>query len=217
MSSKSAFGFGLLAAAALAAGLVAAGVLAIPALAAHHLPNCANDVETCILEAIDELEPGVAGQWTKGGKPKVAAIEAITGIDISARDRDGAWEKFAAWKAERAELERLESELATMRAERDAQADEVLRVQERADALEVELARAERAIRDANKSARDASRRAARAETALESATTKLAEMGAGVPVCAAERAVVKADKSWTAKGLRSKTDELIACLEVGE
>lgn len=35
-----------------------------------------------------------AGQWTKAGKPRVDAIESVLRADISAADRDSAWNAY---------------------------------------------------------------------------------------------------------------------------
>ena len=187
----------------------------LPAAAADP-PGCAADRDACILAAIHELEPGGPG-WTKGGKPRVAALEAATGLDISGLERDRAFAEYPAWKERRAELDELAKSLAAMTADRDSQVGEVLRLQERSDALEVELAQAEaeldRTMR-ASSSATDEARAAVRRADAAEK---KLRAVMGGVPVCEAERAVVRADDSWRAKSLRRKVDDLLACLERGE
>ena len=199
------------------AALVFAGFAATnPAFADHHLPGCASDRDACILEAIDALEPG-AGRWTKSGKPRVAAIEAAAGIDITGLDRDAAWAKYPAWKEKRRELDGLNVALASMTADRDDQVDQLLALQASHDSLQVELqgmdAELNRAMRHAataNEGSREATRRASAAEK-------KLRALMGGVPVCEAERAVVAADDSWRAKTLRPKVDRLLACLEAGE
>ena len=46
-----------------------------------------------ILDAIDALIPTSETAWTKDGKPQVVALERALGYDISAADRDAAWDK----------------------------------------------------------------------------------------------------------------------------
>ena len=213
MSPRNAFTAGFLAGVAFCAILV---WLIMPAFASGHLPSCPDDRDACILEATAALEEGAPGLWTKGGKPRVAALRAVAGIKISAAERDAAWKQFPAWKAERGAVEQLETALAEMRADRDAQAHELLRARERVRDLEAALADTSRALRAANEDRRGAIRRTNRAAQDLSRAETKLKEMAAGVPVCGAERAVVAADDSWTARPLREKAGRLLACLELG-
>lgn len=47
-----------------------------------------------IIQAIGRLDPGNKDLWTSGGKPQVSAIEAVLGKQISAGDRDAAWDVF---------------------------------------------------------------------------------------------------------------------------
>lgn len=44
--------------------------------------------------AIRALTPGNPEHWTKAGKPRVRALEAQLGFDISAADRDAAWQEI---------------------------------------------------------------------------------------------------------------------------
>ena len=46
-----------------------------------------------IAEAIRALDPGAADAWTKSGKPDVRALEQRLGYDITAAERDAAWEQ----------------------------------------------------------------------------------------------------------------------------
>ena len=168
------------------------------------------DREICILHAIDTLAPGAPGQWTKRGAPKVGAIEAVAGIDITAAERNRAWSKYAGWKEKRHALEELRARLANAQSERDRIAGDAAHLRGTVDGLAAELRRADRARRAAEASAASVARRAALAESKTESLLF-------GEPVCAAERAVVQADDSWRARSLRAKVDELLRCLAVGE
>lgn len=47
-----------------------------------------------IKEAIGQLDPENPEHFTKGGDPKVEAIEAILGYNISAGERDEVWESL---------------------------------------------------------------------------------------------------------------------------
>lgn len=53
-----------------------------------------------IVAAIGQLNPENPDHWTKAGKPDVAALEAILDRDISADDRDAAWQRAqdVAWE-----------------------------------------------------------------------------------------------------------------------
>lgn len=180
------------------------------ALADRHLAACAADRNTCILEAIDDLEPGAVGQWTKSGKPKVAAIEVVAGIDISAAERDAAWSEFESWKANRRELDDLKAALVIAETDRDRYEEDAARLQVEVDDLRIDLRRAELAARNSADDARVATARA-------EAAEAKTRALLSGAPVCSEERAVVRADDSWRASSLRKKVDKLLACLKVGE
>ena len=48
-----------------------------------------------VVEAINMLDPANAEHRTDDGKPKVTAIESILGRQISAADRDMAWEQIS--------------------------------------------------------------------------------------------------------------------------
>ena len=116
-----------------AAALLALGLRPPAALADHHLEGCGVEREACILRAIDTLAPGAPGQWTKGGKPKVGAIEAVAGIDITAAERDRAWSKYAGWKEQRHALEELRGALAEAESERDGYKEDAARRQAEVD------------------------------------------------------------------------------------
>ncbi len=51
--------------------------------------------EQAIEDAINNLEVGHEDHWTKAGKPEVKALEAALGFDISAAERDAAWESVS--------------------------------------------------------------------------------------------------------------------------
>ena len=55
----------------------------------------AADRRDALLTAISGLEEGNEAHWTKAGKPEVRALEAAAGFgDVSAAERDDAWEQF---------------------------------------------------------------------------------------------------------------------------
>ena len=54
------------------------------------------DRDDAIRKAINGLEDGNQAHWTRSGKPDVNALRSATGIeDISAAERDEAWERHA--------------------------------------------------------------------------------------------------------------------------
>ena len=55
------------------------------------LPS-APDRQAEIAAAIDRLDPDDRALWTKDDRPQVAALEAALGYDITAAERDAAWE-----------------------------------------------------------------------------------------------------------------------------
>lgn len=55
-----------------------------------------DDRESDIIEAIGMLKEGKKEHWTQGGKPEVKALEEILGHDITAKERDEAFDKFQA-------------------------------------------------------------------------------------------------------------------------
>lgn len=58
-------------------------------------------------------------EWTQGGKPKVAAIEKILNADISAADRDLAWQSHKAGPAGAGAAAQLEADLSAAVQDRD--------------------------------------------------------------------------------------------------
>ena len=60
------------------------------ALAALGDPDAAGP----IIAAIRKLDSTDAALWTKGGAPRVDAIEAVLGRDITMAERDAAWESL---------------------------------------------------------------------------------------------------------------------------
>ena len=196
------------------APLFAAAILAIsgcgwPAatLADEPPPGCASDRTTCILEAIDQLDPGANAHWTKTGKPKVGALETVAGFDITGAERDEVWTVYEEWKAKRRELENLKTALASVTAERDRRADH-------ARGLQAQIAGWRAELESARAAAAHAADDAVAAEQRARTAENKVRALSSGGPVCAAERAVAGADDSWLAKGLRPKVDALLRCLD---
>ncbi len=53
------------------------------------------DIDEAI-DAIAHLDPDDNDCWTKTGKPQVGPLEDYLGYDISAADRDAAWEQYQA-------------------------------------------------------------------------------------------------------------------------
>ena len=49
-----------------------------------------------VIDAIDHLDPDDPDRWTKTGKPQVVPLEDYLGYDISAAQRDAAWEQYQA-------------------------------------------------------------------------------------------------------------------------
>lgn len=178
------------------------------ALAADHRPACASDRSTCILEAIAQLDPGASVHWTKTGKPKVSAIEAIAGLDISGAERDAAWAAYAEWEARRGELRQLRSALASVTAERDRRRTD-------ASALRAERDQARADARAGARAAAQARNEAADAQAVAGVAQAQLRALAAGEPVCTRERTHVAADDSLFAGRLRVKTLALLRCLDI--
>ena len=52
--------------------------------------------EAQIVEAIGQLDPDNSEQWTKGNNPKTDVLTDLLGTDISAAERDAAWETHQA-------------------------------------------------------------------------------------------------------------------------
>jgi hypothetical protein len=53
-------------------------------------------LEDEIVQAIAMLDPDTEDDWTQAGKPDVRALETVIGKDITAQQRDKAWERFQA-------------------------------------------------------------------------------------------------------------------------
>ena len=168
-------------------GFVAAAALFVLSDAALAHPDART---TQILEAIDTLTGGPAANFTKKGAPKVTAIEAIAGIDISAAERNDAWQQYEAWKADldartaaAAEAERLRSELATA-------ADRNRRLTERNASLTGDIMQ----LRMEAASARGT---ANRLQDTLRNVEAKYKALSTGGVPCETQIAVVEADDSW--------------------
>ena len=54
----------------------------------------AQALTVCLTDAIADLTPGDPAHWTRDGLPRVRALEALTGNDITAAERDLAWEAY---------------------------------------------------------------------------------------------------------------------------
>lgn len=63
--------------------------------------DAAIDIAAHLIIAIGELEPGNPDHFTKDGKPRTDALEAVLGdaAEVSASDRDAAWVGFQEAKA----------------------------------------------------------------------------------------------------------------------
>ena len=60
------------------------------------------DRQSRLIAAIAGLEEGNEAHWTEDGKPDVFALRKVSGLkDVSATERDAAWEEFQ--KAKEAE------------------------------------------------------------------------------------------------------------------
>ena len=192
------------------AGLALAVSVGLPGAHAADPAPCTSPPRVCILEAIAGLDPADRTLWTQAGKPRVGAVEAATGTDITAAERDAAWAEYPEWQARRAASAAAVRALAEVTAERD-------RLASHAGALEAQIAAfrvtVERAEQDATKYRRAALVAERRAATARDKARA----LAGGDPVCAAERAVVAADDSVFARGLRRKALALLDCLAIGE
>lgn len=53
-----------------------------------------------LIEAIGQLNVDVEDHWTKTGKPEIGMLEALTGRNVSAAERDQAWQEYQATKAQ---------------------------------------------------------------------------------------------------------------------
>lgn len=51
-------------------------------------------VSSKLIEAIGKLDPADDSLWTSDGRPQVSALSAITGEDVSAKDRNIAWGEY---------------------------------------------------------------------------------------------------------------------------
>ena len=201
-----------------AAAIALAGCGFPPATLADTPPGCVPDRATCILEAVHALEAAsVQAHWTKSGKPRVSALETVAGFDVSAAERDAAWAAYPEWKAERQVLDDLREALAGVTAERDRLVGDVESLSDRVADRDAALERAHRDTRTAEREAAAATDRASKADTRAAQAEEKARALSTGVPVCTAERAIVRTDDSWLASGLREKVTALLACLDVGD
>jgi hypothetical protein len=71
--------------------LIARGIVVAMGAVTQNVESQSNEQLDAILDAIDDLPPEAYG---KDGKPGVKAIEDILGQNVSASDRDKAWEAY---------------------------------------------------------------------------------------------------------------------------
>ena len=208
----------------------AAAVLAIALSAAGPPAAAQGAADHAIVDAIGVIADR-PGAWTKGGKPRVDALEAELGRDITAAERDVAWAAYQAGEASCERIAKNGPSAADLQARLDAATSSLVNAKAGARATERRLAdaqretraqteraeRAESSIASAERSARAARRDAVGARELAVAAEAKTRGLLAGRPACADERAVVRADDSWRAASLRRKVERLLACLAVGE
>ena len=205
--------------------ILAAAGAALLSFAAAGCSFAAASVDQEIVTAIGTMDKNAAVLWTKDGRPKVGAIEAAMGRDISGADRDLAWAAYQACEPTFAEIAGLEASVAGARNRVAEARNRVEEAQARTRALST---RAERAAAErdewrskARAASSEAQTSAAEARAALSRASTaqaKTRELLAGRRVCLAERAAVAAElDDWLTSGLRSATRDLLDCLGVGE
>ena len=60
--------------------------------------QCYDERTTAVMEAISTLDADNAAHFNAVGKPRVRAIEAVTGFDITAKERNKAWGQHPAWQ-----------------------------------------------------------------------------------------------------------------------
>ena len=202
-------------------------------------------VEQRIVSAIGLLD-GTASAFTKGGVPRVRAIEKLIGDDITAAQRDAGWAAYSAGpqcpecvapivdrsvphEDMRTQLDAITAAL-TREALKGQQLNEQLETSHDATAAQrVRAERAEGQIANARTTARLAQRKANRAvseATVREAAARDLARAAeaktsavlAGESVCRSERRGLagKVDE-WFADGWREAAGELLRCLSIGE
>lgn len=174
-----------------------------------------------VAEAIARLDRTDPALWTRSGAPRVAAIEAVLGRDVTAAARDRAWAAHQACGPDRARIGDLETAVAT--AER-------LAAEARAETAETRArARAERAR--AGEGAAEWRARARAAERAHREASARVEEMGRraelaarraydlahGRAPCLPERAAVAAEIGVWLDDLDQAATRLLRCLAVGE
>lgn len=59
-----------------------------------HFSSINDQKDVSIVDAIAQLDANDPSVWTGQGKPQVDALEKILGRDITAKDRDDAWDSF---------------------------------------------------------------------------------------------------------------------------
>ncbi len=188
------------------AALLTAGCWAAPA------------IDTEIVTAIEALDPADDGAWTKDGRPRVRALEASLGRDISGADRDLA---FGVWQAcapdrERAAFSEARAIDAETRAEAAEAADHAARTER--EAAVTALAEWRARARSAERSADAAVAAALDADHRAEAAQAKTAALLAGRRVCLDERAAVGAHlDDWFAGDLSVAGAALLDCLAGAE
>ena len=68
----------------------------------HAVPDVAAipmERQAAIVAGIGNLDPEDAVLWSRNGAPRVDALEAVLGYDITADERNHAWEAYQAEKA----------------------------------------------------------------------------------------------------------------------
>ena len=193
----------ILAAIAAAAFVITALNIPAPAFAA-----CYDDRTAAILSAMGALDPDNAAHFTKSGKPKVAAVETVAGIDTNAKERDAVWAEFPAWQeAQAAENERTKALAETESAFANA------RAQNKRINAALDDATAER---DRHRSAaREAQSQHVRTNRALNLIREKYRAVSDGAQPCASlADALADSVGRWYAG--KDEAKRLVACLRAG-
>ena len=199
-------------------------VLALPLYAAE-LP-----IEQRLIHAIGVID-GNSEKFTKRGLPRIKALEYILETDISAAQRDVAWETYRNMESNSVLRNKLNSaieSLSIISAEKSVLEDNLetttaiaTKQHKRAEAAEAEIHNAQIQVREARWQAdhrvKIAGTKTVQAQRRAQAAEAKTKAIMGGAPVCSIERANVIADNSWTASGLRKKVNKLLECLSIGE
>ena len=164
-------------------------------------PGCYDERTTALLEATMTLDPANDAHFTKKGKPKVAALEVVSGLDISAAERNEVWAQYPTWSEETAAAAKQREDLAMSRAENQRLLADLEGTAAKRDRYRTAAGEAQAQFMTANRE--------------LNLVKEKYRAVARGDNPCESLAAALEASIGWRYAG-KDEAKRLVACLRAG-